>query len=48
VQTGQEAVNLARGAGQKDDAAIMQQRLELYQKHQPWRESSGKIEFCCG
>jgi len=42
VQTGQEAVNLARGAGQKDDAAIMQQRLELYQKHQPWRESFWK------
>jgi tetratricopeptide (TPR) repeat protein len=39
AQTGQEAVNLARAAGQKDDAAIMQQRLELYQRHQPWRES---------
>jgi tetratricopeptide (TPR) repeat protein len=39
MQTGQEAVNLTRTAGQKDDAAIMQQRLELYQKHQPWRES---------
>jgi tetratricopeptide (TPR) repeat protein len=42
VQTGQEAVNLARAAGQKDDAAIMQQRLELYQKRQPWRESFRK------
>jgi tetratricopeptide (TPR) repeat protein len=42
VQTGQEAVNLARAASQKDDAAIMQQRLELYQKHQPWRESFRK------
>jgi Tfp pilus assembly protein PilF len=42
VQTGQEAVNLARAAGQKDDAAIMQQRLELYQKHRPWRESFRK------
>jgi tetratricopeptide (TPR) repeat protein len=42
VQTGQKAVNLARTAGQKDDAAIMQQRLELYQKHQPWRESFRK------
>jgi cytochrome c-type biogenesis protein CcmH/NrfG len=39
AQAAQEAVNLARAAGQKDDAAIMQQRLELYQKHQPWRES---------
>jgi tetratricopeptide (TPR) repeat protein len=39
VQTGREAVTLARAASQKDDAAIMQQRLEFYQKHQPWRES---------
>ncbi len=39
AQAGREAVNLARAAGQQDDAAIMQQRLELYQKHQPWRES---------
>ncbi|MGB7748195.1 MAG: tetratricopeptide repeat protein [Verrucomicrobiia bacterium] len=39
VQTEQEAVNLARAAGQKDDNAVMQQRLELYQKRQPWRES---------
>jgi tetratricopeptide (TPR) repeat protein len=42
VQTGQEAVNLARATGQKDDAAIMQQRLELYQRHQPWRQSFRK------
>ena len=42
VQIGQKAVNLARAAGQKDDAAIMQQRLELYQKHEPWRESFRK------
>jgi tetratricopeptide (TPR) repeat protein len=42
VQTGREAVNLARAAGQKDEAAIMQQRLELYQKHQPWRQSFRK------
>jgi Tfp pilus assembly protein PilF len=39
VQTEQKAVNLARAARQTDDAALMQQRLELYQKHQPWRES---------
>jgi len=42
VQTGQDAVNLARDAGQKDDATIMQQRLELYKKHLPWRESFRK------
>jgi uncharacterized protein YcsI (UPF0317 family) len=42
VQTEQQAVNLAGAAGQKDDAAAMQQRLELYQKHQPWRESFRK------
>jgi tetratricopeptide (TPR) repeat protein len=42
VQTGQKAVNLAQAAGQKDDAVLMQQRLELYQKHQPWRESFRK------
>jgi tetratricopeptide (TPR) repeat protein len=42
VQTGREAVTLARAAGQKDDDAIMQQRIELYQKHQPWRESFRK------
>ncbi len=42
VQAGREAVNLAGAAGQKDDAAVMQQRLELYQKRQPWRESFRK------
>ena len=42
VQIEQKAVNLARAAGQKDDAVLMQQRLELYQKHQPWRESFRK------
>jgi tetratricopeptide (TPR) repeat protein len=42
VQTEQQAVNLARAAGQTDDAAVMQQRLGLYQKHQPWRESFRK------
>ena len=42
VQTGQEAVNLARAAGEKDEAATLQQRLELYQKHQPWRQSFQK------
>ena len=42
VQIGQKAVNLARAAGKKDDAALMQQRLELYQKREPWRESFRK------
>jgi len=39
AQTEREALNLARTAGREDDDAIMQQRLELYQKRQPWRES---------
>jgi tetratricopeptide (TPR) repeat protein len=43
VQHEREATSLARAARQKDDATIMQQRLELYQKHQPWRESFRKI-----
>jgi hypothetical protein len=42
VKTGRDAVSFARAAGQKDDAVIMQRRLELYQKHQPWRESFWK------
>ena len=39
VAAAQQAVDLARAAGQKEDAAAIQQRLDLYQKHQPWRES---------
>jgi tetratricopeptide (TPR) repeat protein len=39
VQTEQQAVALARAGGQNEDAAAMQQRLELYKKHRPWRES---------
>jgi len=35
----QQAIDLDRANGQKEDAATMQQRLSLYQKHQPWRES---------
>jgi tetratricopeptide (TPR) repeat protein len=35
----QQAVALARAGGQNEDATAMQQRLELYQKHSPWRES---------
>ena len=38
----QKAVKLVQAAGQKDDAAAMQQRLELYQTRQPWRESFAK------
>jgi protein O-mannosyl-transferase len=34
----QDALELAKAAGLKDIAAI-RQRLELYQNHQPWRES---------
>ena len=37
-QLQQQAVSLTEAAGQKEDAAVMQQRLELYKKHQPWRE----------
>ena len=37
-----DAIRLARDAGIKHEIiAEMQKRLELYQKHQPWRESSG-------
>jgi hypothetical protein len=35
----QQAVKLAESAAQADDAALMQQRLQLYKNHQPWRES---------
>jgi protein O-mannosyl-transferase len=34
-----QAIKLAQAVGQTDDTALMQQRLELYEKHQPWRES---------
>ena len=33
------AVELAHMGGQPEDAAAMQRRLTLFQKHQPWRES---------
>jgi hypothetical protein len=39
AQAEQQAVELARAGGQNEDAATMRQRLELYQKHRPWRES---------
>lgn len=39
VQMEIQAINLAAAAGQKDDAALMQERLQLYKKSQPYRES---------
>jgi len=35
----EKAIGLARAAGMEQDAAAMQQRLELYRQQQPWRES---------
>ena len=35
----QQAIGLVEAAGQNADAAALQQRLELYKNHQPWRES---------
>ena len=34
-----QAIKLAEAMGQDNDLAVMQQRLQLYQKNQPWRES---------
>jgi Tfp pilus assembly protein PilF len=34
-----QAIKLAEAMGQDDDLAVMQQRLQLYQKNQPCRES---------
>jgi Tfp pilus assembly protein PilF len=42
IQKQQLAVKLATNAGQKGDVVLMQQRLQLYQNHQPWRESFSK------
>jgi tetratricopeptide (TPR) repeat protein len=39
VQIQQQAVKRAEFAGQNDDAVRMEQRLQLYKNHQPWRES---------
>jgi protein O-mannosyl-transferase len=38
-QLQEQAIKLTEAAGQKEDAAAMQRRLELYKNHQPWRES---------
>jgi tetratricopeptide (TPR) repeat protein len=35
----ERAINMATAAGMNQDVASMQQRLRLYQNHQPWRES---------
>ena len=42
VQMEIQAVNLAAAAGQKDDAALMQERLQLYKNSRPYRESFQK------
>ena len=44
VQIQQHAVKLIEANGPKEDIAAMQNRLELYQKHQPWRESFNQIK----
>ncbi len=44
LQIQQQAVQLAEAAGQKEDAALMQQRWQLYKNHQPWRESFLKTD----
>jgi len=38
-QLQEQAVNLTEVAGQKEDAAALRNRLELYAQGQPWRES---------
>ena len=35
----ERAINIATATGMKQDVASMQQRLRLYQNHQPWHES---------
>ncbi|MBW8863340.1 MAG: hypothetical protein JF609_00140, partial [Verrucomicrobia bacterium] len=42
MQAERQAIQLAQAAGVNEDAAAMQQRLELYQSRQPWRESFAK------
>ncbi len=42
VQIQQAAVKSIETTGPKEDVVTMQNRLELYQKHQPWRESFKK------
>jgi Tfp pilus assembly protein PilF len=42
VQFQKQAIKLANIMNQKEDVALMQQRLQLYEKHQPWRGSFKK------
>ncbi|MEI9866186.1 MAG: tetratricopeptide repeat protein [Limisphaerales bacterium] len=42
VQNQQEAIKLIKVTGQKEDILAMQNRLQLYQKQQPWRASFKK------
>ena len=37
-----QAIKLSEAAGQKEDVALMQGRMQVYQQHQPWRESFKK------
>jgi tetratricopeptide (TPR) repeat protein len=39
VQIQQQALQLARADGEKEDAVVLQKRLQSYQNHLPWRES---------
>jgi tetratricopeptide (TPR) repeat protein len=39
VKFEQQALTLVQNTGQKDDAAEIQQHLDLYRQHQPWRKS---------
>ena len=45
VKIQQEAVKLIEATGPKEDVTAMQNRLELYQKRQPWRESFKKTSM---
>jgi tetratricopeptide (TPR) repeat protein len=38
-EASERAIQIATAAGLKQDVASLQQRLRLYQNHQPWRES---------
>jgi hypothetical protein len=42
AQAENQAVSLAAAAGQNDDVNLMQERLRLYKKSQPYRESFQK------
>ena len=42
IRTEQQALKLATAGGQTEDLALMQRRLERYQRQAPWRESFKK------